>query len=232
MKLAVMQPYFFPYIGYFQLVAAVDRLVILDDVNFIKQGWINRNRILVKCCPFLFSIPLRHPSSFSPIYETRLASGTHAYLKLLMTIEQAYRKAPNFEPIYNLVRKVCEHKTEFIGQLALESILAVVEYLGVSTEIISTSRYYGNSDLKGAERVLDICLREGAAEYVNLPGGEALYDKGGFADASVNLRFLQPKPSVYPQFGCPFVPSLSIIDVLMFNHRDAVRAMLNQYELT
>lgn len=231
MKLAVMQPYFFPYIGYFQLVAAVDRLVVLDDVNFIKQGWINRNRILVACRPFLFSLPLQHPSSFRPIHETRLTSDAHSSRKLLMTIEQAYRKTPHFEPVYDLVRRVCEHKTEFIGQLALESVLAVAQYLGVSTEIISTSRHYGNCDLKGVERVLDICRREGATEYFNLPGGVALYDKEAFADVGIDLRFLQPKPSAYRQFDCPFVPWLSIIDVLMFNDRDTVRAMLNHYEV-
>lgn len=233
MKLAVMQPYFFPYIGYFQLLAAVDRLVILDDVNFIKQGWINRNRILVDCLPFLFSIPLQQLSQFRKIHETRISSGTYARRKLLKTIEQAYRKAPHFESVYDLVRTVFEHETEFVGLLALESIVAVIQYLGVSTEIVASSSLYGNSDMKGSERILDICHKETASEYFNLPGGKLLYEHKLFADAGVELRFLQPNLSFYRQFNCSqFVPWLSMIDVMMFNDRDTVRAMLNHYEVT
>jgi hypothetical protein len=231
MKLAVMQPYFFPYIGYFQLMAAVDRLVILDDVNFIKQGWINRNQILVGCRPFMFSIPLQHPSSFGLICDTRLALVDQSRQKLLKTIEQAYRKAPYFEPIYNLIKRVCERENEFIGKLALESIFAVANYIGIDTEIIPTSRNYRNDNLKGSARVLDICRHEGATEYYNLPGGVELYDRATFANAGTNLHFVQPKQVDYRQFDCSFVPWLSMIDVMMFNDRDTIRTMLNHYEL-
>ncbi|MBK7357393.1 WbqC family protein [Propionivibrio sp.] len=232
MKLAVMQPYFFPYIGYFQLMAAVDRLVILDDVNFIKQGWINRNRILVSCCPTLFSLPIRHASSFVPVYATRLVSSPIGRRKFLKTVEQAYRKAPQFEHIYRLVSEVYDPNIEFVGQLALNSILAVAQLLGVSTEIVATSRLYGNRELKAEERILDICRREKATEYFNLSGGRLLYKHKSFDDAGIKLRFLQPRQTAYRQLDCPFVPSLSIIDVMMFNEPSSVREMLNHFELT
>lgn len=231
MKLAIMQPYFFPYIGYFQLMAAVDRWVVLDDANFIKKGWINRNRILVGCRTFTFSILLENASQFKKINETHLFSSATLYRKLFKTIEQNYHKAPYFEPVYNIVRHVCEMRVETIGQLAYESLLAVVRYVGLSTEIIPTSCRYGNSDLKGEERLIDICKREAATEYFNLPGGKALYDRETFAEAGIDLHFIQPVQPAYRQFGCAFVPWLSIIDVMMFNGPDKVRSMLNQYEV-
>ncbi len=176
---------------------------------------------------------MQHQSSFTQICETRLASGTHVRRKLLKTIERAYGKAPQFDHSFDLVRKIWEIKTEYIGELALESILAVVNYLGISTQVITTSRQYGNSDLKGVKRVLDICQRETASEYFNLPGGKLLYEHELFADAGVELRFLQPKLSSYRQFNCSqFVPWLSMIDVMMFNDRDTVREMLYHYEVT
>lgn len=232
MKLAIMQPYFFPYIGYWQLLAAVDRFVIYDDVSFIKQGWINRNQILVGCQPYVFSIPLRNASSFKLICDTRLALVKESRHKLFRTIEQAYGKAPYFDLTFSLLKNVCERESEFMGKLAFESILAVADYIGINTEIIPTSRNYNNDNLKGAERVLDICRRETAKEYYNLPGGEGLYDCTTFANADIGLHFVKPKQAEYRQFGCAFVPYLSIIDVMMFNDRDTIRGMLSQYELT
>lgn len=231
MKLAVMQPYFFPYLGYFQLAAAVDRFVILDDVNFIKQGWVNRNRILLGCRPFVFSLPLHHASSFIPIHETRILLDGHSRRKLFATIEQCYGKAPHFEAAYHLVRTVIEHETEFVGELAFQSILAVAHYLNLSTGFVSTSRHYGNNDLNGSDRVIDICRREAATEYFNLPGGMALYDQTAFANAGIGLHFLAPQLPHYQQFKCPFVAGLSMIDVLMFNDQDAVRKMLNSFQV-
>lgn len=232
MKLAIMQPYFFPYIGYFQLMAAVDRWVTHDDVNFMRQSWINRNQILVSCKAFMFSLPLEHSSSFRAIHETCLASdGGRSRQKLFKTIEQSYRKAPHFHQVYDLIKGVFARSVENMGQLAYDSVCAVARYLDLSVEIVPTSRHYENGHLKGEERVLDICRREAATEYFNLPGGKALYNRKTFAEAGVTLNFIQPVQLPYRQYDCAFVPWLSIIDVMMFNGPDTVRSMLNQYEV-
>lgn len=229
MKLAVMQPYFFPYLGYFQLLYAVDLFVIYDDVNFIKQGWINRNFILMHCRPLRITIPLAGASSFRAIANTTVSADLAWRNKLLKTLYQAYAKAPHFEPVYTLVEGVVRTHCTSLAELALRSIQAVTEYLGLTTQIRPSTRPYANCSLKGEARILDICLREHADVYYNLPGGESLYERAIFAQAGVDLRFIQPNQPHYPQFGCAFVPNLSILDTLMFNTPETVRGYLEDY---
>ena len=227
MKLAIMQPYFFPYIGYFQLINAVEKFVIYDDVNFIKQGWINRNAILMHCRPQRFTVPLSGASSFKKIASVSLSTDPTWRRKFLKALVGAYGKAPYFSNIYQLVAKVLESEGQYIGALALNSLRAVTEYLGLATEIVPTSSVYRNSDLKGAARIMDICRLEKANEYLNMAGGMHLYDRDEFAAHGIHLAFLSPEFPAYRQFGCDFVPALSILDVLMFNDPDHVRRQLS-----
>lgn len=231
MKLAIMQPYFFPYLGYFQLLRAVDKFVVYDDVNFIKQGWINRNFILHNCKPLRFTIPLKHASSFSPIYETQIAPISGWKKKFLKIISQAYRKAPFYIEVYSLIETVVEEDCSTIAQLASNSIFSVLEYLEMSLDVEPTSRCYMNEHLKGQERVLDICRIECCKKYYNLSGGMSLYEHQAFKQAGIDLRFVQSRDVSYGQFGCRFVPNLSMIDVLMFNDRKTVITYLDQYEI-
>ena len=230
MKLAIMQPYFFPYLGYFQLIHAVDTFVVYDDAMFIKQGWINRNFLLMDCRPQRFTISLSHVSSFQLICNTKI-SGGHWRVKFLKSLRQAYSKAPNIAQVYALVESVVIQKYPSIAEVALESLNAVMDYLGLTTVVRTTSRIYDNASLKGQDRILDICKQEQADVYINLPGGRALYDQEVFAGHGMDLRFLQPNEVRYPQFCCEFVPNLSILDVLMFNDRRKVREMLQAYSL-
>lgn len=231
MKLAIMQPYFFPYLGYFQLLKAVDKFVVYDDVNFIKQGWINRNFILHDCNPLRVTIPLKQASSFRPIDETQIASFSSWKKKFLQTISQAYGHAPFFKEVYPLVETVIEDDCITIAQLASNSIFAVLEYLELPLEVEPTSRRYMNQHLKGQERVLDICRIECCEKYYNLPGGMDLYEREAFEQAGIDLWFVQPADVSYKQFACKFVPKLSMIDVLMFNDRKTVVSYLDQYEI-
>lgn len=225
MKLAVMQPYFFPYLGYYQLINAVDTFVAYDDVAFIKGGWINRNFLLMGCGASRFTVPL-HKASQNRVICSTLIGELPWRQDFLKTLHQAYSKAPQFEPIYALAEAVVRKEYPSVAELALGSLAAVVDFLGVATAIHPTSRTYGNARLKGQERILDICRLEKADIYINLPSGRALYDSDAFASCGVDLRFLQPDEIRYPQFRCEFVPHLSILDVLMFNDREAVQAML------
>jgi hypothetical protein len=226
MKLALMQPYFFPYIGYFTLVGAVDRFVFYDDVQYIKNGWINRNRVLIAGKPAYITVPLLNASASSRIDEVVIAPQGHWKRKMLESLRHAYGNAPCFDPVHELVRSVLVPDVQRICELAKASVYAVARYLEVGAEFVHSSSGYANRDLRGVGRVLDICRREGASEYVNLPGGRDLYDAAEFAAAGVHLRFVDAPATAYRQFGEPFQPNLSIIDVLMHNRPAQVRTML------
>ena len=231
MKLAVMQPYFFPYLGYFQLLHAVDLFVIYDDVNFIKGGWINRNFILMNGRAQRITVPLAGASSFKTIAATRLVADRLWREKLLKTLRQAYSKAPHFNQVYALAEGVILSRCSSLAELALGSLRAVADYLLLTAEIRPSASYYANQSLKGQTRILDICRRESADAYYNLPGGEVLYDRSAFSAAGVNLRFVFPGEPHYRQFGYPFVPRLSILDVLMFNPPETVHRFLANCEI-
>jgi hypothetical protein len=233
MKLAVMQPYLFPYIGYFQLMRAVDRFVFFDDVAFIKRGWINGNRIFQSGEPRRFSIPLSSISSKNPIAETRIHDGMFPYWrrKFLTALRQEYARASMVREVVSLVEEILHHETKFISELARHSVEAVMNHVGLGEVPSVSSSIYDNGQLKGEGRILDICEREKAGTYINLPGGKDLYHAEAFAARGITLRFLQPSLDPYPQGNGEFVPALSIIDMLMHNPREKVGAMMEDFEL-
>lgn len=229
-----MQPYVFPYIGYFQLIHAAGRFVVYDDVAFIKQGWISRNRILIHGQPSFFTIPVRHASSFVSIRDTLIDDGPQNRRwaeKLLRTFDNAYRRAPEYARIIPVIEGVLRQPATRVAEVALASVKAVAAYLDIRVEWVDTSAALA-PELKGEERVIGICKELGATEYINAAGGRELYSADRFEKEHLRLRFLQPHPLEYPQFGAPFVPWLSIVDVLMFNPREIVLSYLNRYDLT
>lgn len=231
-RLAIMQPYFLPYIGYFQLVAAVDTFVIYDDVNFIKKGWIHRNNILVNGQANLFTIPLAKVSQNKLINEVALSDDWNDWAtKFLKTVEQSYKKAPYFQEVYSLLQNILSTPTQLISELATASIREVANYLELKTEIIPSSAVYENTHLKAQERILDICLKEQANHYINPTGGKSLYDKQLFSENGILLNFIQSEKINYPQFKNEFVPWLSMLDILMFNSKGAISQLLENYTL-
>lgn len=232
MTAAVMQPYFFPYIGYFQMINAVDVFVFYDDVNFIKGGWINRNRMLMNGSDKLFTVPLKDASSFKLIKEVEINNEVPAYSKILTTIAQSYKKAPFFSEVFPIIESVLRSPSSTSGDLAILSIKAVNEYLGITSVLKRSSVDF--ADTKGldrAERLIAICKKTGAEQYINAVGGQELYTKEYFASNGIELKFIKSEPIDYKQFDNEFVPWLSIIDVLMFNSKDEVQKMLNCFEL-
>lgn len=225
-----MQPYFFPYIGYWQLLNAVDKFVIYDDVNFIKGGWINRNRILVNGEPKYFTAPVSGQSSNKAISDLFLQESNYWRGKLLRMLEVSYGTAPHFEEVFPLLKDILESKEQGLSSFIQISISRVVDWLGIKTDLVVSSKTYSNSRLRGQERVLDICAIEHADTYLNLPGGRSLYNRNTFQGRSIDLKFLCPRDIRYQQFGNNFVPDLSIIDVLMFNPRRRVIDLLTEWE--
>lgn len=233
MKIAIMQPYLFPYIGYFQLINAVEKFIIYDDVNFIKQGWINRNNILVNGSKYLFLLPIEKISSFKKINETKINLNIYnkSKKKLLKTVEQSYRKAPFYKNTMPLIEKTFELDSKYISDFAKQSITEICSYLEIKTEIVKSSGIYDNGNLKSADRLIDICKKENATQYINPIGGQELYSKQEFETQNIKLNFLKTKELKYRQFKNTFVPNLSIIDLLMFCPKEDAKNMLLKYEL-
>src|SRR4051794_29590986 len=182
MKLAVMQPYFLPYIGYFQLMAAVDRFVIFDDVSFINRGWVNRNRILIGGKDHMMTVPLKGASQNLQIRQLDVAGDLPWRTKLLRSVEQAYKRAPYFDETWPLACEIVDCAEQNLAAYLAHGLVAVRQWLGIECEMVMSSAVYGNGDLKGEARIRDICRREGATEYFNLPGGKSLYDAATFQE--------------------------------------------------
>lgn len=227
-----MQPYFFPYIGYFQLVNAVDHFVFYDDVDFIKQGWINRNKILINKQETLITIPCKGVSSNKRINEIQLTNNTKYFKKLIKSIQQSYIKAPFFNDVFPLVEDVLLTDYEGIGQLASDSIKKVSHYLGFKTEFYSSTKSFSNTiELDRADRLISITKKLGCSNYINSTSGQKLYDKSYFIEHDVELAFLSPNLPKYKQFNDQFIQGLSMVDVLMFNEKRTVLEMINDYEI-
>lgn len=219
---AVMQPYLFPYIGYFQLAAQADRFVFSNDLKFINRGWINRNRLRVNNEPWLFTVPLHRPSDNCLIDEAQVLLDDRFMLKFMRTLRHHYARAPHFEEVLALCEAVFENPPATIDQLASRSVCQVMAYLDLPFDSCDARGRYGNRQLKGEERVIDIVRQEKGTRYLNLPGGRELYDAGHFAAAGIELAFVDPVNEPYRQAGEPFMPYLSILDVLLCNDRETV----------
>lgn len=233
MKLAIMQPYIFPYIGYFQLMHAVNKFVYFDDVNFIKRGWINRNRILLNGRDFLFTIPLQEVSQFKYISQIKIRDDMYISwkAKFYNMLKHAYKKAPFFDPVFDLIENVLEKLYDCIASLARQSVQDIITYIGLEKIIVPSSVCYNNRELSGQERILDICKKEKATVYINPIGGLELYSKNVFETQGIKLQFLRSQKTSYKQGNHEHVPYLSMIDVLMFNSIGQIRKMLCDYEL-
>jgi len=231
MKIAIMQPYLFPYIGYFQLVRAVDKFVLLDDVNFINKGWINRNNILVNGKANLFTIPLENASQNKLIKDINISSEPKWKSKFLTTLTMAYKKSPHFSSVMPLIESIMNSEENNVSKKICISLQNICEYLGIKTIIEPTSSKYGTENLKGQEKIISICKQEKATDYINPIGGTELYDKAKFTAEGINLYFIKTGEIKYKQFANDFVPYLSIIDLLMFNSTEEAAALLERYTL-
>ncbi len=231
MKLGIMQPYFFPYIGYWQLLNAVDTYVVYDDVNYINRGWVNRNRILINQSPQYFNVMLSGASQNKKINEIEVISDPKYIKKVLRTLEQSYGKAPYFDDVMPLLIKILNNPQNNLALFLFDQIAMISTYLGIDTKLVLSSSLKKNVILRGEDKILDICLNLGADAYYNAIGGKELYSKEKFAKNGIALHFLETNEIVYKQFGETFHKNLSIIDVMMFNSREQVRELLEDFHI-
>lgn len=225
-----MQPYFMPYIGYFQLMKAVDKYVIYNDVNYIKGGWVTRNNILVNGKKQLFTIKLQGASPNKRFLDILILDD---FRKFMRTLEMNYSKAPFFNDAMQLMETIVSFSEKRLDLFIKNSFEKILFYLNIDTELILSSDIEKNNSLKGKEKVLEICKILGADTYYNAIGGKGLYDKKDFISNGISLHFLKTHEDLaYQQFPhMDFVPNLSIIDALMFNSVEVVNKMLNDYAL-
>ena len=229
MKLAVMQPYFFPYIGYFQLIKAVDKFVFYDDVNFINRGWINRNRIIINNTTNYITVQLIGASQNKLINEVEFIDNRQ---KLNISIEMAYKKAPFFTQVMPVIKNISKFETNSISNLAIYSVKEVCKYLQLKTKFeISSLNYSETKGLEKSNRLITICKQNMASTYINPIGGQELYNKEYFRNDNIELFFIKTNLSQYKQFNKEFIPGLSILDVMMFNSIKDIHKMLDNYEL-
>lgn len=233
MKLGVMPPYVFPYIGYFQLINVVDSFVIHDDVQWIKGGWINRNRILVQGKPQYITLPLQKASSLLDINQRRFSVDIEKQkAKISRQIENAYRKAPHFSAVMDIISECFRCQERNVSTFAVNSLRACCDYLGIGTPFVLSSQLEKRNELHGQDRVLELNAVMGVSHYINPIGGTELYDKKRFAENGLKLRFIKARNVAYDQLAdTEFVPFLSIIDVMMFNSKDELCELLREYDL-
>jgi len=253
MKLAIMQPYFMPYIGYFQAIKAVDKYILYSNLTFIKEAWMNRNRVRLKdgrTCYIL--VPLVHKSSNALISETMIDNTKHWRKDLLNTIYFGYKKSECFDEVYPLMEELLSVEADRLADLNSLTIKGIAAYLDITTEIESdNTRYLELEDrlntiengyasfpymektkpIKKVARVLEICRCEGCDFFVNAIGGRELYSKDEFSEYGISLNFVQTNEITYPQYGYECDPKLSIIDVLMHNGKEGTKKLLDEYTL-
>jgi len=231
-KLAIMQPYFFPYIGYFQLVNAVDEFVIYDNIEFTKKGWISRNRILVNGVDTYISLPLKKDSDYLHIKDRFLAETWNIERrKLLNRIVESYRKAPYFNETYTVIERCIMFEENNLFKFILNSVQTMINYLNINTKLTVSSTISMDHNLKSVDKVIAICKEQQAGVYINSIGGVGLYDKMQFRSHNLELQFQKSNTINYKQFDNEFIPWLSIIDVMMFNNLQSIKINLNNYTL-
>lgn len=232
MKIALMQPYFMPYIGYFQLINSVDLFILCDNMQYTKRGWFNRNRLLNNGKDFPFTIPLsKNNSSYINVDQISLAKNSiKERSKILKQITCFYKNAPFYEQNYPIIRRPFLRDEDNLFRFNYSAIIDLTKSLNIKTDIMICSKLKIDHSLKAQDRIIEACKYLGADTYINSFGGKDLYSEEFFKKNGIELKFIKPKNIKYKQFNHDFVPWLSIIDVLMFNDLKTTKIYLDEYE--
>ena len=230
-SVAVMQPYFYPYVGYFHLIKSVETFVSFDDVNFIKKGWINRNQILSNGASIFFNLPIREMSQNKKINESYIHEPETSKKKVLELIQNSYRKAPFFSESIEKIEELIMIPDENIAVYNTKNLAGFSNYLGLSTKFLLSSEIPHHNELRGQEKILDLLKHLQAKTYVNAIGGQDLYQQREFNQVGIELRFIQSKKVQYTQFSNEFIPYLSILDALMFCGIDRLKSFIDDFDL-
>jgi len=227
-KIAIMQPYFLPYIGYFQLINSVDLFVIADDLNYIKNGYINKNTISIQNSKYQFTLNLKKASQNKLISEIEVGDNRG---KLLDTFKRSYKKAPYFKDVYPIIEQILNNEEKNLARFIYYSLIKICEYIGISTKFIYSSEIKKDNTLKFDDKIINICHLINSNHYINPIGGFDLYSKDKFSQSDIKLEFLKMSEIKYPQFTENFLCCLSILDVLMFNSIQELQILMLKCDL-
>lgn len=232
MTLAIMQPYLLPYIGYWQLMNAVDVFVIYDNIQFSKKGWFHRNNFLMNGERTMFTIPLKKDSDFLNVVERRLSDDSEKQIgKIIAQIKNSYKKSPYYDDVFPLIEEIFLYHEKNLFLYIKHSIEMICNYLNIDTQIVVSSIIEIDHTLKAQDKVIAINKSLNSTKYINPIGGTELYDIESFKKETIELQFLESEVPEYKQFGDKFIPFLSIIDVMMFNSKEQIQDMLKRYQL-
>jgi len=235
MKLAIMQPYFFPYLGYFSLIKNTDKFILLDSVQFIYHGWVERNRILKQNNGWLYiKVPLIRHSQKTLIKDIKIDNGQNWKQKIFSQLHHYKKISPFYFKVMKIVEKIFEKDYNDIVSLNKETIIVICKYLDIDREIPIFSKMNLSIEIPKAadEWALNICNSlSNISEYWNPPGGQSFFDISKYEKAGIKLKFHKIILNPYEQKREIFEPGLSIIDALMFNSPEKVNRILEQYEL-
>jgi hypothetical protein len=231
MKLAIMQPYLFPYIGYFQLINSVDKFVILDNVNFIVKGYIHQNTIQNNGEKIRITFPVSNKSQNRNINEHFFLISKKSKYEFLANISKAYNKAPNFDPVFLLISEIIDFSDHNVANFNTNLLFRITKFLEINSHFVKSSEYFEQETLKGQDRILNICKTENASLYINPIGGINLYSKNLFNSSKIELKFLQTNSIFYKQNTKEFISNLSIIDLMMYCSKVEIKELLTKYDL-
>ena len=230
--IAIMQPYFFPYIGYWQLIHSADMFVVGDNIHYIKHGWINRNRILGENGqPQLFGIEVSHASCNRLICETKRVVNRKRAEHLYRTLMYNYSKAPHYNEAMEIIEPILLDEEPDLTRYLFKQLKSVADYLGIKTEFRLLSEVSPRWECRSPEIIRRTCEHFGFTNYINPSGaGMEYYDKEKFREMGINLQFLRRNEDIrYKQYSDEFVQDLSIIDLMMFCSQDELHEILNRY---
>ena len=230
-----MQPYFFPWLGYFSLIKHADQFILFDPVQFIRHGWIERNRILKQNEGWLYiKVPLsRHP--IQTLIKHVVIDDVQPWRQKLLAQLVTYKKiSRRYDEIYALIEVAIAPPFESIVELNRHTLQAVCRYLGFEKElpIWSQMNLTIEQPMAPDEWALNTCKALGNVdEYWNPPGGQSFFVPTKYEQMGIKLRFHQQCLRPYHQRRETFESGLSIIDVIMLNTPEVVNAMLDEYAL-
>ena len=217
-----MQPYFLPYIGYFQLINNVDQFILLDDVNYINKGWIDRNRIKINNADYFFKLQIEKKSQNQLIKDLSLTTDNKWKDKFLKTIENNYSKSNYFAEILKIIKKIIFCKERNLVDFIEYSLIEILNVLEIPKTFKRSSDTPLSKSLKGEDKIIYLCQEIGATDYINLPGGKDYYNKENFLKKNINLKFINPKLDE--------ISNYSIID-LLFNDLDKIDKAMEQFTI-
>lgn len=220
-SLAIMQPYFLPYIGYFRLFTNAERFIFLDNAYYINKGWVNRNRLLINNKSWTFTIPLNNASQNKLINELTISYKNYDYNKLLKSIYYNYKKSPQFEMVYPLAERIFKFKDLRLINFIINSFIEIFQYLKLPFKFDLASNIL-EKKCNGEEYIINLCRQVNATVYLNASGGKHLYNENHFLNQGIKIMFLGPETFTYSHPCGNFIQNLSILDVIMFNDKNKI----------